>query len=74
MGWEWGFGFFGAALSMAVMVALGLIFVAVLVWIVSNGSRDSGRGPGLRVLDELYASGKITREEYLERKRVLTGR
>lgn len=59
---------------MAVMVALGLILVAVLVWIVSNGSRHEGRGSGLRVLDELYASGKITRQEYLERKRVLTGR
>lgn len=72
MDWEWGFGFLGAALSLAFMLVLGLIIVAILVWIVSGGSRRSEPTAGLRVLDELYANGEITRDEYLERKKVLS--
>ena len=71
-GWGWGLGLLGAAISIVFTILVLVIFVMIIVKLVSSRPATTGRGTsGLRVLDELYASGEITRDEYLERKSVL---
>jgi uncharacterized membrane protein len=55
------------------MLLIGL-FILIVAKLVAPGS-SSGRvtSPGLEVLEERYARGEITRDEFLERKAVLTG-
>ena len=70
MGDPW--GLFGFLVGLAFLALLVLALVAVLR---STGDGGFGRGsPALRVVEERYARGEITREEFLERRRVLTGR
>jgi putative membrane protein len=63
---------FGFIVWLAVLVAL----IAAAVWFVRTmGQRSDGRPPaerrstGLEALDERYARGEISREEYLQKKR-----
>ena len=54
-------------------VAFWIVLIALLVLLV-RGMRSTARasgGPGVRVLEERYARGEITREEFLERRTVL---
>jgi uncharacterized membrane protein len=58
---------------------MGLAFPIVLIGLIvliARGTRtpvrDSG-GPAVRLLEERYARGEITREEFLERRAVLCG-
>ncbi len=68
-GWEWGW-IFGLA---------GMLFwIAVIVGAVLLLHRDAPRlrdrfttPSALRILEERYASGEITRDEFLERRAVL---
>jgi uncharacterized membrane protein len=56
-------------------VALWIVLIALLVLLV-RGMRTSARasgGPAVRLLEERYARGEITREEFLERRTVLGG-
>ena len=52
------------------------IFLIGLIVLMTRGmpttARDSGR-PAVRLLEERYARGEITREEFLERRAVLDG-
>ncbi len=60
-----------------------ILLIAAAVWFVQNtkpaGTDDgwpriewgSSRSPGLDLLEERYARGEISREEYLEKKREL---
>ena len=60
-------GFMGAAFWIL------LILLGVLLF---RGMRTAARAPGgqaVRVLEERYARGEITREEFLERRAVLGG-
>jgi putative membrane protein len=56
-------------------ITLWLLLIALVV-VLLRGVRttggDSGGGP-VRVLEERYARGEITREEFLERRAVLGG-
>ena len=75
-GWGWGMGLFH---SLFWLVILGLIVWAVVVFVRSNtastgeGAGPSRSSPGLAILEERYARGEIDREEYLQKKRDLTG-
>jgi putative membrane protein len=56
-------------------VAFWILLIALLVLLVrgmQTTARASG-GPAARVLEERYARGEITREEFLERRTVLGG-
>jgi putative membrane protein len=69
-----GTGFFGMFIWLVVIV----LVVAVVVWLMrSAGSRRPAqlerRSSGLDVLEERYARGEINRDEYLQKKRDITG-
>jgi uncharacterized membrane protein len=54
-------------------VAFWILLIALLVLLV-GGMRTTARasgGPAVRLLEERYARGQITREEFLERRTVL---
>ncbi len=57
--------------------ALWVGFWVLVVWLIVKAVRRGGRGPhrsdGLRILEERYARGEIGRDEFLERRAVLTG-
>jgi uncharacterized membrane protein len=56
-------------------VALWIVLIALLVRLV-RGMRATVRasaGSAVRLLEERYARGEITREEFLERRTVLGG-
>ena len=66
-GWGMGFGFIFWLLFLAAIVA-------GLVWFVrsqplAGSQRLDARSAGLKVLEERYARGEISREEYLQKKR-----
>lgn len=66
--WGWGMAIFGW-LFMAAIVGL-------MVWLIISLTRGPGGSRGgeskaLALLDERYAQGEISRDEYLERKRDL---
>ena len=55
--------------------AIWILLIALLVLLV-RGMRTTARasgGPAVRRLEERYARGEITREEFLERRTVLGG-
>jgi putative membrane protein len=70
--WFWPHG----PLFWLVVIAIG---VALVVWFVRSPARPGAprreeRGSrGLEVLDERYARGEIGRDEYLAKRRDLTG-
>ena len=66
-GWGMGFGFIPWLVILAVIIA-------GVVWIVGSQPVRGGqrRSTGLDVLEERYARGEITREEYLRKKRDIT--
>jgi putative membrane protein len=56
------------------------LIIAVVVWIVRYAAGGGGRpplserrSPGLDVLEERYARGEISRDEYLQKKRDIAG-
>lgn len=69
MMWGYGFGWFGWLFMLAVWV----LFIAGIVWLVrtlaspASGTDQSAR----RLLDERFARGELSPEEYEERRRVL---
>jgi putative membrane protein len=84
-GADWGMmsgsggGWFGA-LGMLIWLLVLAILVAGVVWLVRSTARhpDSPhfrerRSPGLDVLEERYARGEINRDEYLQKKRDISG-
>jgi putative membrane protein len=69
-GWGMGFGFFFWLLILA-------IFIVGVLWFVRSQPASSQRSvdrhsPALEALEERYARGEITREEYLRKKRDIT--
>jgi uncharacterized membrane protein len=56
-------------------IAFWILLIALIVLLV-RGTRPSARnsgGPAERLLEERYARGEITREDFLERRAVLAG-
>jgi putative membrane protein len=71
-GW-WGFGMMLAMLLFLALIVLGVVFV---VRSNPDGGRTGSRSGGnraLEILDERFAGGELDREEYEERRRILTG-
>jgi putative membrane protein len=66
----------GVAIAWGFMgLAFWILFVALIVLLV-RGTRTPARNsgaPAVRVLEERYARGEITREDFLERRAVLGG-
>jgi putative membrane protein len=70
-GW-WSFGVMLVMLVFLALVVVGIVFV---VRSFSDGERTTHRSGGNRaldILDERFARGELDREEYEERRRVLT--
>lgn len=59
----WGFGWF-------FMVTFWALFAVGLVWLVASLGRR-GDGGARRILDERFAAGELTPEEYEQRRRAL---
>jgi putative membrane protein len=56
-------------------IAFWFILIALIVLLVRGArpaARESG-GPAVRLLEERYARGEITRDDFLERRAVLGG-
>jgi putative membrane protein len=70
MGWA------GVAIVWGFMgIAFWILLIALIVLLVRGvrtTARESG-GPAVRLLEERYARGEISREEFLERRDVLGG-
>lgn len=70
----WDVGWTMGGFGWVFMAAWWALFVAAIVWLV-RGVSDDRRGPGpssaRRILDERFASGDLSRDEYEERRRVL---
>ena len=69
MMWGNGFGWFGGLMMLAVWV----LFVVGVVWLVRSVTAGGGGAEptARRVLDERFARGELSAEEYEERRRVL---
>ncbi len=67
------FEFIWSLIAIALTVGFWVLVVMLLVRLVKSSARSAPRSSGLHVLEERYARGEITRDEFLERKAVLTG-
>ena len=70
----WGWGWIAGLASLLFWV--GLIVVAVLLLrreVPNIGTHRWRAPPAVRLLEERYARGEITREEFLDRRAVLLG-
>jgi len=70
MMWGYGFGWFG----WLAMLAVWVLFVAGVVWLARNLATPAASGSdrsARRILDERFARGELSAEEYEERRRVL---
>ena len=69
MMWGYGFSWFGALF----MVAFWTLVVVGIVWLVRSVGRADGAdvSNARRILDERFAAGDLSEEEYEERRRVL---
>jgi putative membrane protein len=81
MGEMMGFGWWGAALWMNLLLAVGLFalvpvtVVAGIRWLAQSGAGvGDGRGTdrALEILRERYARGEVSREEFQQRRRGLS--
>ncbi len=75
-GWGWGHMFFGSFMMLLFWGGLIIVIVLAVRW-VSTGPARGGDGPApgnraLDILDERYARGEIEKEEYEERRRLLS--
>ena len=69
MMWGNGFGWFGWIL----MTGWWLLVILAVVWLARTGAGSSGRDGdrARRILDERFAAGELSVEEYEARRRVL---
>jgi putative membrane protein len=77
-GWDWGWGHMIFGSFMMILFWGGLILVIVLAvrWLGRGPSQEAGTGRSsaraLNILQERFARGEIDKEEYEERKRLLS--
>ena len=75
---DWGYGAFGW-IHMIIWLVILIAIIAGIVWLVRSLAAPGGhylpppRSSGLDVLEERYARGEISRDEYLQKKRDITG-
>lgn len=82
-GHDWGMGSWGGVwwgpFGMIIWLLLLVVIVVAVIWLVRSTTQGGGREPpprrsaGLDVLEERYARGEVDRDEYLQKKRDLTG-
>lgn len=73
MGWGWGAGFHW--LGFIWMLLFWVAIIGGAVWVVNGLTRRARPGAGaLEILDERYARGELSREQYVAMKADLTGR
>lgn len=65
-GWWWLFPLF--------MVGALILCMLFMAGMFGGGRRDDQTGSAVRLLNERFAKGEISREEYEERRTVLLGR
>lgn len=68
---EWIWGLLAVVLTVAFWVLVGYLLLRLLRRSPGRGGRSTSSG--VAVLEERYARGEITRDEYLERRAVLLG-
>ena len=73
MMWWWGsgWGWLGGLLFGVFWIAVIVAAVLLLRQEMPHLERRYGASPALRLLEERYARGEISRDEFLERRRVL---
>jgi putative membrane protein len=73
MAMMWGIGWAGMWAGWVFMALILAALAAGIVWLVRGVNRpgDDGRDSARRILDERFASGEITPEEYENRRRAL---
>jgi putative membrane protein len=76
----WGGGSWPGAFGMFFWFLILALLIAAVVWFFRRNDRSSGErrnadghSSALDVLEERYARGEIDRDEYLQKKRDLTG-
>jgi putative membrane protein len=70
--WWWGdWGWLGGLFFTVFWIAVIVIAVYLLRQEMPHLERRFGGSPALRLLEERYARGEISREEFLDRRRVL---
>jgi putative membrane protein len=72
-GWFWPFHFIIPLLFFALIIAVVVLLVRYATGWGDHPQRPERRPPGLDVLEERYARGEINRDEFLEKKRDITG-
>jgi putative membrane protein len=75
-GWGWGHMFFGSFMMLLFWGGLIILIVFAVRW-MGAGSQRGGDAPApgnraLDILEERYARGEIEREEYEERRHLLS--
>lgn len=65
-------GWIGAAITLAFLALIALGIVALLRAGVRVDAGDRGHPAALSLLEERYARGEISRDEFVERRDVLT--
>lgn len=75
-GWGWGHMIFG---SVMMLLFWGVVIVGIVIvvrWLAGGSSQESGSSPARRrsldILEERFARGEIDKEEFEERKRLLS--
>lgn len=61
-------------LMMALWIAFWAVIIVVAVRMIRRGARETSSTSAVQVLEERYARGEISREEFTERRAVLLGR
>jgi len=72
-GWFWPFHFIIPILFLAIIITAVVMVVRYATGWGDQSPRLERRSPGLDALEERYARGEIKRDEYLEKKRDITG-
>ncbi|WP_310828708.1 SHOCT domain-containing protein [Paenibacillus pedocola] len=68
MGYGFGFGIFGLVINF--LLILGVVYW-VIKWVRGGGESHINDNTPERILNERFARGEITEEEYLRMKRIL---
>jgi putative membrane protein len=76
MGWEWTLGgglFMGLGMLLMWVVPIGLL-VALVVYLNNQGKTTKQSERAIDILENAYARGEISREEFLQKRDDLLGK